>query len=171
MKYLILTLSLAAVGVSSASAQIYQPTVVRDSVIGAVAGALIGGHNHDRWAEGAVIGAAAGALVGATVDQPRTVVYAQPVVQTTVVADAPQAPMAPVVGAPPAQVVYVAAPAPQVVYVRSYPRPVCYEPAPVFISASWSSGPYWRGYGYPYYRGYGRPYGGPGHHHGPYHHH
>ena len=53
MKTLFLSVTLALGGVSVASAQVYQPTVVRSSVVGAIAGALIGGHNGDRWAEGA----------------------------------------------------------------------------------------------------------------------
>ena len=76
MKTLLFTLSLAVAGVGSTYAQ--SSTVARGAVVGSIAGALIGGHNHDRWAEGAVIGAAAGALIGAAVDQPRTVVVTTP---------------------------------------------------------------------------------------------
>jgi hypothetical protein len=172
MKILLLSLSLVVAAATSASAQIYQPTVVRDSVIGAVAGALIGGHNHDHWAEGAAIGAAAGAIVGGTIDQPRVTTYARPpVIQTTVIADAPRVADAPVVGAPAPQVVYVATPPPptRVVYVESYPRPVYCAPAPVIISASWRSGPYWHGRPWHGYRGpvyyHGPGHGGPDHHH------
>ena len=69
MKTLLLTLSLAAVGVSTSQAEIYRPSIIRETtVLGAVAGAIIGGHNNDRWAEGAIIGAATGAVVGAVVD-------------------------------------------------------------------------------------------------------
>jgi hypothetical protein len=69
MKTLLLTLSLALAGVGTAQAEFYRPSIVRETtVLGAVAGALIGGHNNDRWVEGAVIGAAAGALVGVAVD-------------------------------------------------------------------------------------------------------
>src|SRR5436190_19730342 len=113
MKTLLLTLSLAAAGVSTATAQVYQPNVVNGSLLGGIAGAIIGGHNHDRWGEGALIGAAAGALIGSAVEAPRPVVYQQmpvPVVQTV--------PTAQVV--PPASTI-VAAPvaaAPQVVYVQ-----------------------------------------------------
>lgn len=167
MKTLLLPLSLVLAGVTSVSAQVYQPTVVRDSVIGAVAGALIGGHNHDHWVQGAAIGAAAGAIVGATIDQPRPVVYAPaPVVQTTVVADAPRVADAPMVGAPAPQVVYVATPPPptRVVYVERYPEPVYCAPAPVIISATWGSGPYWHGRPWHGYRG-------PVYHHGSGHHH
>ena len=61
MKTLLFTLSLAVAGVGSTYAQ--SSTVARGAVVGSIAGALIGGHNHDRWSEGAVIGAAAGALI------------------------------------------------------------------------------------------------------------
>ncbi|HWA08257.1 MAG TPA: YMGG-like glycine zipper-containing protein [Opitutaceae bacterium] len=120
MKTIILALSLAVAGVSSAHAQLFQPAVTRDTILGTVTGALIGGHNHDRWGEGAVIGAAAGALFGATVDQPRTVVYRQPVVAV----------------APPTAVVYVEQPQPvQVVRVVA-PAPVVYYAAtPVVVTA------------------------------------
>lgn len=129
MKTLLLTLSLAAAGVSTAHAQIYSPAVTRGAVLGGIAGALIGGHNHDRWGEGAVIGAAAGALLGAVVDQPqpRTVVYSQPqtvpcaptVVSTPYVADCAPTQVVYVNNPPPVRVVQVA-PAPRVVYVNSY---------------------------------------------------
>ena len=118
MKTIILALSLAVAGVGPAHAQLFQPVITRDAVLGALAGALIGDHNHDRWGEGAVIGAAAGALLGATVDQPRAVVYSQ---------------------APVVQVAPVVSPAPQVVYVEQS-RPVqvvrVFEPAPVVYYAS-----------------------------------
>jgi hypothetical protein len=134
MKTLLLVVSLAAAGVSTANAQIYQPAVVNGSILGGIAGAIIGGHNHDRWGEGALIGAAAGALLGATVEQPRTVVYQQPpvtVVQT--VPTAQMVPNAPVVAAPGApQVVYVQQPT-QVVYVPYYATaPMVYQSYPVY---------------------------------------
>ena len=146
MKTMLVTLSLALVGVGSAQAQMLRPSVGGGAVVGAVAGGLIGGHNNDRWAEGAVIGAAAGALIGAVLT-PQEPVYATPppVYQapadygqrvytqghTTVVQAVPNAPMVPdaptVVQSAPPQVVY--APPPQVVYVESAPR-VVYVPAP-----------------------------------------
>jgi hypothetical protein len=139
MKTLLLALSLAATGVSTATAQIYQPAVVNGSILGGIAGAIIGGHNHDRWGEGAIIGAAAGALLGSTVPAPQNVIYAQPpvtVVQTVptaqVVANAQTVPNAPVVAAPTTsapQVIYVQQPA-QVGYVPAY-----YGSAPVYYSA------------------------------------
>lgn len=121
MKPLLVTLTLAlATTVSTARAEYYRPSAVGGTAaLGAVAGALIGGHNGDRWAQGAVIGAAAGAVVGAIVDNARPVEY-----QTRVVQPAPVAPCAPtVVTTAPAQVVYVSAPPPppRVVYVQ---RPV-----------------------------------------------
>jgi hypothetical protein len=122
--------------------------------VGAVAGGLIGGHNGDRWAEGAVIGAAAGALIGAAIAPQQPVysappavyqtpasygqqVYSQPVYTqsgtTTVVqaqpaiGNAPMVPMAPtIVEQVPTQVVQAP---PQVVYVQEAPR-VIYVPAP-----------------------------------------
>ena len=56
MKTLLVTVSLALAGVSSAQAQIFRPSVGGSAAVGAIAGGLIGGHNGDRWAEGAVIG-------------------------------------------------------------------------------------------------------------------
>jgi hypothetical protein len=141
MKSILLALSLAAVGASTATAQVYQPNVVNGSILGGIAGAIIGGHNHDRWGEGALIGAAAGAILGSAIQPARPVVYQQnvvPVVQTVptaqVVASAPV-----VVSAPAQQVVYVPAPQPaQVVYVQQ-PAQVVYAPyyasAPVYYSA------------------------------------
>lgn len=122
---LLLSVSLAVAGVSSAHAQISRP-VANGAVLGAVAGAFIGGHNNDRWGEGAIIGAAAGAIVGAVVDQgrPRTTVY-QSAPPVTVVRTVPVAQCPP----PAPQVVYVPQPQPQVVYVQSAPR-VVYGPAP-----------------------------------------
>ena len=139
---LLLTLSLAAAGISSAHAQVFRPNAVANgAVIGGIAGAFIGGHNHDRWGEGALIGAAAGALLGAAVDQPqRQVIYSQPAViqPVAVVASAPIActTPAPILVqtqpcAPAAQFVYVQPSAPRVVYVQSTPRVVYVPAAPV----------------------------------------
>lgn len=146
MKTILLALSLAAAGVGSAHAQLFQPAITRDTVLGAVAGALIGGHNHDRWAEGAVIGAAAGALVGATVDQPRTVVYSQPPPPVAVV------PAATVVTSAP-QVVYVQQARPVRVVRVVQPAPVvCYAPPPAVVVVAptryYVSPRYAYGYGY-----------------------
>src|SRR5436305_10514559 len=74
MKTLLVTVSLA-LAATSAQAQIFRPAVGNGAVLGAVAGSVIGGHNHDRWAEGAILGAAAGALIGAAV-APQEPVYA-----------------------------------------------------------------------------------------------
>lgn len=138
MKSILLALSLAAVGASTATAQVYQPNVVNGSILGGIAGALIGGHNNDRWGEGAIIGAAAGALIGSAIQPARPVVYHQPnmvpVVQT--VPTAQMVSPAPVYGATTApHVVYVQQPQPaQVVYVQQ-PAEVVYAPAPVYYSA------------------------------------
>jgi hypothetical protein len=115
MKTLLLTLSLATAGVSTAQAEIYRPSIVRETtVLGAVAGALIGGHNNDRWAEGAIIGAAAGALVGVAVDNSRPAYYGREI----------RAPYhRPVVRH-----------APRVVYVDPYPRAVIVGRPVVYIS-------------------------------------
>jgi hypothetical protein len=154
MKTILVTVSLALAGVSTAQAQIFRPSVGSSAVVGAVAGGLIGGHNGDRWAEGAVIGAAAGALIGAAIT-PREPVYTTPppvyqapagygqqvygqhvyspqpgttVVQAPAIPDAQTVPNAPTIyQQAPTQVVQ--APAPQVVYVESAPR-VVYVPAP-----------------------------------------
>lgn len=123
MKPLLLTLALATATVGTVRAEYYRPSVVRDTtIVGAVAGALIGGHNGDRWAEGALIGAAAGALVGTAVDHSRPVVYRERTIQpVVVVSDAPT-----IVTEPPPRVVVVhPAPGPRVVYVE--------RPAPVVV--------------------------------------
>ena len=134
---LLLTLSLAAAGTGSAHAQEFRPIAAANgAVIGGIAGAFIGGHNHDRWGEGALIGAAAGALLGAAVEQPRTVVYERPVIRPVAVV-----PAAPVACATPAPV-YVEAqpctqPAPQMVYVQPQPRVVYVQQPPqvVYVAA------------------------------------
>lgn len=139
MKTLLLSLTLAAVGVSSVQAEIYRPSAVGPStVLGAVAGALIGGHNNDRWAEGAIIGAAAGAVIGSVVDQSQPAVYSDREIRPVAVVG-----NAPCVTDYPPQVVYTN-PAPRVVYVQ---RPV-YVPAPaVYVGVGWRSGGYY-GSGY-----------------------
>lgn len=121
---LLLTVSLAAAGIGSAHAEHFRPSAAANgAVIGGIAGAFIGGHNNDRWGQGALIGAAAGALIGAAVDQPRQVVYTQPVIRPVTVVQA-----APVACPPPAPVyieaVPCAQPATQVVYVQPQPRVV-----------------------------------------------
>jgi hypothetical protein len=179
MKTMLVTLSLALAGVSSAQAQMFRPSVGNGAVLGAVAGGLIGGHNGDRWAEGAVIGAAAGALIGAALTPQEPVYSAPPPVYrapveygqrvytsgaTTVVhaapgiADAPMVPDAPTVGySVPTQVVHAP---PQVVYVESAPR-VVYVPAPaprviyaappvIRFGIGYSSGPRYHGHPHHY---------------------
>lgn len=152
MKTLIIALTLAATGASTASAQIYQPAVVNGAVLGSIAGAIIGGHNNDRWGEGAIIGGIAGALLGSTVQAPRSVAYEQPPV--TVVQGVsslpnavvvPNAPTIPTASAP--QVIYVQQPA-QVVYVPYYASApaVVYQARPVVsvgLGYAWGSN---RGY-------------------------
>lgn len=121
---LLLTFSLAVAGIGSARAENFRPSAAANgAVIGGIAGAFIGGHNNDRWGQGALIGAAAGALIGAAVEQPRRVVYTQPVIRPVTVVQS-----APVACATPAPV-YVEAqscaqPATQVVYVQPQPRVV-----------------------------------------------
>jgi hypothetical protein len=130
MKTLLLTLSLATAALSTAQAEIYRPSVVRETtVLGAVAGALIGGHNNDHWAQGALIGAAAGAVIGSVVDDSRPRGYGY--------GGRAEVAYAPVATCAPAQVVYV--PRPRVVYVQSCPPPVVYRRPVVYVS---------RGYGY-----------------------
>jgi hypothetical protein len=148
MKTILVTVSLALGGASSAEAQIFRPAVGNGAVVGAVAGGLIGGHNGDRWAEGAVIGAAAGALIGAALTPQQPVYSAPPAVYqapidygqrvypqsgTTVVHAAPGVYNAPMVSAAPTIVeqvpTQVVQTQPQVVYVESAPR-VVYVPAP-----------------------------------------
>jgi hypothetical protein len=125
MKTLLLSLSLAIGAMSTAHAEIYRPSIVGNTaVIGAVAGALIGGHNNDHWAEGALIGGAAGALVGVAIDQSQPRVYRQS--QSCEIAPVVQVPCAPVYSSAP-RVVYVPA-RPRVVYVHPVvvSRPVVY---------------------------------------------
>lgn len=130
MKTLLVTVSLAVAGVSGAHAQVFRSSVGGGAAIGAVAGSLIGGHNNDRWAEGAIIGAAAGAIIGALAAPAEQVATPPPVYQAPVYGVPPVAvvPDAPQVGAP-APVQVVQAQAPQVVYVESAPR-VVYVTAP-----------------------------------------
>ncbi len=181
MKTLLVTVSLAVAGISSAHAQVFRPSVGNGAVVGAVAGGLIGGHNGDRWAEGAIIGGVAGALIGAAISpqqpvyhSPPPVVYQTPAsygqhvygpAGTTVVQNAPMVQNAPTIyeQAPP-QVVHAA---PQVVYVESAPR-VVYVPAPsprvvyaprpvVSFGFGYNSGPRYYG-GYPgHSRGHSSP--------------
>ncbi len=117
MKTILVSLALAVGAVSTVQAQHYRPSVVRDStIVGAVAGALIGGHNGDRWAEGAIVGAAAGAVVGAVIDnnRPARVEYGHH----------HQVRPAPVVVVNPAPVVVVNRAPRRVVYVDACPPPV-----------------------------------------------
>ena len=133
MKTLLLTLSLVAAGVSTATAQVYQPNVVNGSILGGIAGALIGGHNHDRWGEGAIIGAVAGGLIGSAVQPARPVVYqTQPVAVVQSVPNAQMVPPAPVVAAAPT--VYAQS-APQVVYVQPQTQPTQVVYVPYYPSA------------------------------------
>ncbi len=148
---------------------------------------MIGGHNNDRWAEGAVIGGIAGAVIGAAVSnndrgyydngyyqqqqvtysqpapvcqtQPQ-VVYSQPAPQVVYTQPAPQV----VYTQPAPQVVY--APAPAVVYAPApaviYTRPAPYCPPPrVGFSVQYSNGPRYGHAGYGHGGNYG--YGGRDH--------
>lgn len=154
MKTLLLSLTLALAGASTVRAELYRPSVVGNTtVLGAVAGALIGGHNNDHWAEGAIIGAAAGAVVGSVVDQSQPVVYSQREIRpVAVVSDAPY------VTGPAPQVVYVN-PAPRVVYVQQpYVSRVVIGAPLVYFSGGWRSGAYYGyrgGYRAPGYRHHG----------------
>lgn len=134
MKLLLASLSLALVGTSVSSAQVFRPSTTTGAVLGAVAGGLIGGHNGDRWAQGMAVGAVAGAVIGSAFEPAPvacpapTVVY--PATPATVVYPSyPSAPATVVYAPSSPQVVYVPA-APQVVYVPSAPT-VVYAPAPV----------------------------------------
>jgi hypothetical protein len=117
MKNILVSLALVMGVATTAQAQHYRPSVVRDStIVGAVAGALIGGHNGDRWAEGAIIGAAAGAVVGAVVDNNRS--------ERVEYRHHHHVSPAPVVVVNPAPVVVVNRAPRRVVYVDSCPPPV-----------------------------------------------
>ncbi|MSU47507.1 MAG: hypothetical protein EXS37_00165 [Opitutus sp.] len=186
MKTLLVTVSFALAGMGSAQAQVFRPSVGNSAVVGAIAGSLIGGHNGDRWAQGAVIGGVAGALIGAALtaepvyQSPPPVYYQTPASYgqlvygqsgTTIpyaptVANAPFVPAAPMLGeSVPTQVVQAP---PQIVYVESAPR-VVYVPAPGPRVIYAAPPPYVNfGFGYysgPRYHGYsGRVYrGGSGH--------
>jgi hypothetical protein len=127
MKTLIASLSLVlAAGVGTVHAQ---SAVGPGAAIGAIAGAVVGGHNHDNWAPGAIIGGVAGALIGAAVSpQPQQYGY-----QSAPVYQDPNVVYQPVpVYAPQDQVVY-AQPAPQVVYAAPN---VVYAPAPVYVESA-----------------------------------
>ena len=176
MKTLLIATSLALAGISSAQAQMFQPSAARGAVLGAVAGSLIGGHNHDRWAEGAVIGALAGAIFGAAVGPQQAVAYeappvyrvGPPVVYRDVYGNAvpvvESVPCAPSVAPArvyeqvyePARVVYVES-APRVVYVQAPPPRVVYVAPPVVsFGFGYPSGPRYygghRSYGHDGYR-------------------
>jgi uncharacterized protein YcfJ len=127
MKTLLVTLALAAAGVSSAHAQYYSSTVSQGAVLGGIAGAFIGGHNDDRWAEGAAIGATAGALLGAAVDQP----YAQSASYDDYGNYCPPQGQVVVVNRPAVRYVY-APPVRRVVYTNPY----AYRRAPVVVYRS-----------------------------------
>jgi len=130
---LIASVLVICVSASLAKAEVPSNTI-GGTLLGGVAGAIIGNNSGSRNAEkGALIGAAAGLIVGATMDsrrQERTVVYSQPApVYTTVYQSTPA----------PVYVTQYPAPAPQVVYVQSAPAPVQYvytQPAPVVIYRS-----------------------------------
>ena len=132
MKTLLLTLSLATAAVSTSQAEIYRPSIVRDTtVLGAVAGASIGGHNNDRWVEGGLIGAAAGAIVGSVIDNSGPG-YSQREIRPNYGNGYSYGnECAPVVVAPAPRVVYVN-PAPRVVYVA--PRPVYVQRPVVYVT-------------------------------------
>ena len=65
-----LSLCLALLAVSSASAQVFRPETVNGAVLGGIAGAVIGNNsgslNHNAW-KGAAIGAGVGAVIGSAV--------------------------------------------------------------------------------------------------------
>ena len=141
MKTILVSLALAVGAVSTAQAQHYRPSVVRDTtIVGAVAGALIGGHNGDRWAEGAIVGAAAGAVVGAVIDnnRPARVEYGH----------YHQVTPAPVVVVNPAPVVVVNRAPRRVVYVDAYAPPVVISRPVVVIDG--------HRHGYRHHRGHHR---------------
>ncbi|QYM80458.1 glycine zipper 2TM domain-containing protein [Horticoccus luteus] len=131
MKKLCSLLGLVAVGFTPVQAQVFQPNQVRGGILGAVAGALIGGHNNDRWAEGAAIGAVAGTLIGTMADRNAYAApaptYAYAGTQTQVIGDAPYVTSAPVV----TQTVIYVQPAP--VRVVRRPQVVYVAPAPVLV--------------------------------------
>ena len=153
MKTILATLSLALVSVSPVRAEMFQPPATTGAVLGAITGAFVGGHNHNRWAEGAAIGAVAGALIGTAVTPPPPVYQAAPAYQAALVYESAQVYAPPpaayasapqVVYAPSPQVVYVQQ-APQVVYVPAPPRVVYYSSPVVSFGYIYRSGP---GYGY-----------------------
>ena len=177
MKTLLIATSLALAGIGSAHAQMFQPSAARGAVLGAVAGSLIGGHNHDRWAEGAALGAVAGAIFGAAVGPQQPVAYEAPPVYRAappvvyrdvygnVVPVVESVPCAPTVvtapgyeqGQAPVRVVYVES-APRVVYVQPPPPRVVYVAPPVVsFGFGYSSGPrYYGGHRYYGHEGYRR---------------
>jgi len=128
MKTFILCLGLAVSTVVPAEAQLFQPEVSRNILLGGIAGAIIGNNNHHQALAGAAIGAAAGALWSAATVPSAQPVYAQ---SGQVVTYAPMAPAAPQAAAAP---YYTDQPA-QVVVVQSAPRVVYYSPAPVYYDA------------------------------------
>jgi hypothetical protein len=174
MKTLLVTLSLALAGAGSVQAQTFRPETTAGAILGAITGAIVGGHNHDRWGEGAAIGGVAGALLGTAV-APQQPVYQQPVYQTGVpvysqpvtVVQPTQAPVVyqnaqgQLVQPAPQQPQQVYQTAPQVVYVQQQPQvvyvdsPYYYNPAPVVsFGFNYGWGPRYFG-GHPGYYGRG----------------
>lgn len=151
MKTLLATLSFAlAAGVGTVHAQ---SAAGPGAVLGAVAGGLIGGHNHDQWAEGAVIGGVAGALIGAAVSQP-TAYQSVPVYQAPDYSYAQPAEQPPVVYSQPALQVVYTQPAPQVVYSQPAPTVVyAPAPAPVIYGPSYCAPAPAVNFGFRYYSG------------------
>jgi len=79
MKTFLLSLACAVGFTATAQAQLFRPQIANDVLIGGVAGALIGDHNHHRALEGAAIGAAAGYLWGVATTPREQPAYAPPV--------------------------------------------------------------------------------------------
>jgi hypothetical protein len=73
MKTLFLSLICAGL-TATASAQIFQPATASNILIGGIAGAIIGDHNHHQALAGAAIGAAAG-YVWSAATEPRVAYY------------------------------------------------------------------------------------------------
>lgn len=151
MKISILPLSLSLlVGAASVQAQIFQPNLAGSgALIGGIAGAIIGGHNHNALA-GAAIGTAAGYIIGSAAQPP--VSYPAYPSTVTYVQDAPLAPAAPV---------YVQQPVTRVVYID---RPA-YAPCPPAMV--YGGYPYWPAIGlsFGYYHGWGGNRGWNGYNH------
>lgn len=135
-----ISLCLALGATTAAKAELFVPNLAGPgALVGGIAGAIIGDHNHNTLA-GAAIGAVAGAVIGSTIQPPHPTYstysggYAPQVGYARQVGYAPVAPSSPVYSE------VVEQPSPQVVYVE--------RPTYVAAPEAYYYGPEYYGYSY-----------------------